>query len=93
MTGTRRAAAVRPTCAVPRMPVNIRRPWPDGNNNVRTNLMATGWLVIKFVPTVFSVPLVNISYGSRKLTLEDDTEGALADLLADAIVNADDVRG
>ena len=71
------------------MLVNIRRPFADGDDSARTNLMATGWLVIKFVPALLSVPPITMQCSYRLHTLEDDTEGALADLLADSEMVAD----
>ena len=51
--------------------------------------MATGWLVIKFVPALLLVPPITMQCNYSLHTLEDDTEGALADLLADSEMVAD----
>ena len=55
--------------------------------------MATGWLVIKFVPALLSVPPITMQCSYRLHTLEDDTKRALPNLLSDPEVIAHNAIG
>ena len=59
--------------------------------------MATGWLLSMFVPTQWHTAVTaNIVYTAavvQQLTLKDDTERALPNLLSDAEVIAHDAIG
>jgi hypothetical protein len=60
--------------------------------------MATGWFVSMFVPNITSMRVSSVQFAVPKQrgmrTLEHDTKRALADLLANAVVRANDaIRG
>lgn len=58
---------------------------------VRTNLMATGWLLRRFMPVPGLGSANNLDgHHTQRRTFEHNTERALSDLLADSKMGADD---